>query len=209
MADICISLAYLGPIAYYNAILKADTLLLEQYEYYEKQSYRNRCNIAGPNGKLSLSIPVEKTSGDKTLTRDIRISEHGEWQMQHWKSIESSYNSTPFFEYYRDDLVGFYHKKWNFLWDFNLEIQSTIFELLEFKPNIKLTSEYKVELDANYLDLRQTIHPKKENLKHSNIPYYQVFEQRYGFQPNLSIIDLLFNMGNESQIIIQQEIIHS
>jgi hypothetical protein len=209
MAEICISLAYLGPIAYYSAIHNADTLLLEHCEYYEKQSYRNRCNIAGPNGVLSLSIPVEKASGDKTLTRDIRISEHGEWQMQHWKSIESAYNSTPFFEYYRDDLVGFYHKKWDFLWDFNFEIQSTILELLELEPNIKLTSDYKVELEENCLDLRQSIHPKKRNQQFSSTAYYQVFEQRYGFQPNLSIIDLLFNMGNESQLIIQQEIIHS
>jgi WbqC-like protein family len=204
MTDICISLAYLGPIAYYNAIQKADTLLLEHCEYYEKQSYRNRCNIAGPNGVLSLSIPVKKTSGDKILTRDLRISEHGDWQMQHWKSIESAYNSTPFFEYYKDDLVGFYHKKWDFLWDFNLEIQSTILELLELKPSIKLTSYYQVELKDNYLDLRQSFHPKRAKQQQSNRPYYQVFEQRYGFQPNLSIIDLLFNMGNESQLTIQQ-----
>ena len=208
MADICISLAYLGPIAYYNAIQKADTLLLEHCDYYEKQSYRNRCNIGGPNGVLSLSIPVEKTIGDKTLTRDLRISQHGDWQMQHWKSIESAYNSTPFFEYYKDDLVRFYQKKWDFLWDYNLEIQSTILELLELEPDIKLTSDYKVELKDKYLDLRQSIHPKQLN-QHSSTPYYQVFEQRHGFQPNLSIIDLLFNMGNESQLIIQKEIIHA
>jgi hypothetical protein len=209
MEEICISMAYLGPIAYYNALEKANTVLLEQYEYYEKQSYRNRCNIAGPNGVLSLSIPVQKKTGDKTLIRDIRISEHGEWQMQHWKSIESAYNSTPFFEYYKDDIIGFYHKKWNFLWDFNLEMQATILDLLELEPSIKFTSEYNIKLKDNCLDLRQSFHPKKENLHISNTPYYQIFEQRFGFQPNLSIIDLLFNMGNESQLIIQQEIIHS
>ncbi len=209
MEEICISMVYLGPIAYYNALGKANTVLLEQYEYYEKQSYRNRCNIAGPNGVLSLSIPVEKKTGDKTVIRDIRISEHGEWQMQHWKSIESAYNSTPFFEYYKDDFIGFYHKKWNFLWDFNLELQATILDLLELEPSIKFTSDYNIILKENCLDLRQSFHPKKENLQISNTPYYQVFEQRFGFQPNLSIIDLLFNMGNESQLIIQQEIIHS
>jgi WbqC-like protein family len=203
MVEICLSMAYLGPVEYYQALGRADTILLEQCENYEKQSYRNRCNIAGSNGVLSLSIPVEKASGEKVLTRDIRISEHGDWQLQHWKSIEAAYNSTPFFEYYKDDLVHFYHKKWDFLWDFNLEIQSTILELLELEPTISFSTEYKVNLDENYLDLRQSIHPKKENQQFSNKSYYQVFEQRFGFQPNLSIIDLLFNMGNESQLIIQ------
>jgi hypothetical protein len=202
MAGVCLSMAYLGPVAYYQALGKGDSIVLEQYEYYVKQSYRNRCNIAGPNGVLALTIPIEKNGKEKILVRDIRISEHDDWQIQHWRSIESAYNSTPFFEYYKDDLVHFYRKKWNFLWDFNLEIQSTILNLLELQPNIGFTDEYKVKLDENYLDLRQSIHPKIENQLFSNNSYYQVFEQRFGFQPNLSIIDLLFNMGNESQLLI-------
>jgi WbqC-like protein family len=202
MVEICLSMAYLGSVEYYQALGRADTILFEQCENYEKQSYRNRCNIAGSNGVLSLSIPVEKASGEKVLSRDIRISEHGDWQLQHWKSIEAAYNSTPFFEYYKDDLQPFYNKKWDFLWDFNLEIQTKILELLELQATIKFTSEYKANLDGNYLDLRHSIHPKKEIQHFSNKSYYQVFEQRFGFQPNLSIIDLLFNMGNEAQLII-------
>jgi len=174
---------------------------MENCEYYEKQSYRNRCNIAAANGKMALSIPVEKSTAEKMLTRDVRISDHNDWQVQHWRSIESAYNSTPFFEYYKDDLLPFYERKWTFLWDFNFEIQTKILELLDMQPEIRLTTEYKIHLENDVLDLRNSIHPKKENTIRCK-PYYQVFDQRFGFQSNLSIIDLLFNMGNESQLII-------
>lgn len=202
MSVVCLSTAYLAPVEYYAAVANGDAVLLEHCESYEKQSYRNRCYIAAANGKMALSIPVEKSSADKTLTRDIRISEHNDWQVQHWRSIESAYNSTPFFEYYKDDLLPFYEKKWDFLWDFNFEIQNKVFELLDMQPNILYTEEYKTNLENSCLDFRTSIHPKKENALVKNTPYYQVFEQRFGFQPNLSIIDLLFNMGNESQLII-------
>ena len=196
MVKICLTTAYLAPVAYYFAMTKTE-VLLEYFEYYEKQSYRNRCNISAANGKMALSIPVEKSTVEKMLTRDVRISDHNDWQIQHWRSIESAYNSTPFFEYYEDDLLPFYEKKWTFLWDFNLEIQSKIVELLDIQPKIQLTTEYKIHLENEVLDLRNSIHPKKEDTFISK-PYYQVFDQRFCFQPNLSIIDLLFNMGNES-----------
>lgn len=202
MSEVCLSTAYLAPIEYYIVMSVADAVFLEHCESYEKQSYRNRCYIAAANGKMALSIPVEKSSGDKILTRDIRISDHNDWQVQHWRSIESAYNSTPFFEFYKDDLVPFYEKKWDFLWDFNLEIQATVLELLDMQPNIKFTEEYKTDTEKNCLNFRTSIHPKKENKLTSNTPYYQVFEQRFDFIPNLSIIDLLFNMGNEAQLTI-------
>lgn len=200
--SIILSSAYLAPVEYYSALAKAETIFLEHYDSYVKQTYRNRCNIAAANGVLSLTIPVEKSGGEKVLTRDIRISQHNEWQIHHWKSIESAYNSTPFFEYYKDDLFPFYEKKWNFLWDFNFEIQAKVLELLEINPKIQLTENYKTEWDESVIDLRDKIHPKKEKQHSDSKPYYQVFDQRFGFQPNLSIIDLLFNMGNEAQLII-------
>jgi len=195
---VCLSAAYLAPVEYYKALAKAEIVYLEQCDFYVKQTYRNRCHIAAANGVLALSIPVEKTSSEKLLTRDIRISEHNDWQVNHWRSIESAYNSTPFFEYYKDDLLPFYEKKWTFLWDFNLEIQTKILELTGLNPIISLTESYKANLDEGILDLRESIHPKKNDLLDCCKPYYQVFEQRFGFQSNLSIIDLLFNMGNES-----------
>jgi len=198
MTKIVLSSAYLAPVEYYSAMAKADAVYLESCDYYLKQTYRNRCNIAAANGSLTLSIPVEKGVSDKVLIRDVRISQHNDWQIHHWRSIESAYNSTPFFEYYKDDLVPFYEKKWDFLWDFNSEIQAKILELLNLKPVIQPTMEFELKMDEEILDLREVIHPKKENKFVNCSPYYQVFEQRFGFQPNLSIIDLLFNMGNES-----------
>jgi len=200
MAEIVLSTAYLAPVGYYSEIVKAKTVWIESCDYYQKQSYRNRCLIAAANGAMSLSIPVEKSGSEKMVIRDVRISEHNDWQIQHWRSIESAYNSTPFFEYYKDDLIPFYEKKWTYLFDFNLEIQVKMLELLDIHTEIQLTTEYKQKLDDSFLDLRETIHPKKENQQIINGFYYQVFDQRFGFQPNLSIIDLLFNMGNESII---------
>ena len=202
MENICLTSAYLAPVEYYSAMAKADIVFLEHCEFYEKQSYRNRCNIAGANGPLALTIPVEKSKGSRMLTRDVRISEHSDWQLQHWRSIESAYNSTPFFEYYKDDLIPFYEKNWTFLWDFNTEIQTKMLELLDLQVDVQLTKEYKVDFDENVQDVRNTIHPKKETEVGSFKTYYQVFEQRFGFIPNLSSIDLLFNMGNESILIL-------
>jgi len=202
MENICLTSAYLAPVEYYSALAKADAVFLEHCEFYEKQSYRNRCNIAGANGQLALTIPVEKSKGSRMLTRDVRISEHSDWQLQHWRSIESAYNSTPFFEYYKDDLIPFYEKNWIFLWDFNTEIQTKMLELLDLQIDIQLTKEYKVDFDENVLDARNSIHPKKETDIGSFKTYYQVFEQRFGFIPNLSSIDLLFNMGNESILVL-------
>jgi uncharacterized 2Fe-2S/4Fe-4S cluster protein (DUF4445 family) len=198
MSEIVLSTAYLAPVEFYSEIAKAKIVFIENCEYYQKQTYRNRCQIASANGPIALSIPVEKAETVKVLTRDVRISQHMNWQVNHWRSIESAYNSTPFFEYYKDDLFPFYEKKWTFLFDFNLEIQSKIFELLNVKNEIQLTTEYNKCLNENILDLRESIHPKKENKFVNCTPYYQVFEQKFGFQSNLSIIDLLFNMGNES-----------
>ena len=199
---VCLTSAYLAPVEYYVALANAETVFLEQFDSYEKQTYRNRCNIQTANGVIALTIPVEKPSGLKVLTRDIRISGHNDWQIQHWRSIESAYNSTPFFEYYKDDFQPMYEKKWDFLWDFNLELQAKVLELLDLQPELKFTESYQMHLNESIVDLRDKIHPKKQCFVGSLKPYYQVFEQRFGFQENLSIIDLLFNMGNESQLII-------
>jgi hypothetical protein len=204
MKSVCLSSAYLAPVEYYAALANAEIVYLEHCDYYVKQTYRNRCHIAAANGVMALSIPVNKSSGEKTLMRDVRISDHGDWQLQHWRSIESAYNSTPFFEYYKDDLFPFFEKKWTFLFDYNLEIQTKVLELFDIQPIIKYSTMYQQEPDAETVDLRESIHPKKENQLFETKPYYQVFEQRFGFQPNLSIIDLLFNMGNESILTLMK-----
>ncbi|MEA4976786.1 MAG: WbqC family protein [Paludibacter sp.] len=202
----CLSTAYLAPVEYYKLLANAEEVLLEQHESYVKQSYRNRCVIATANGLMDLTIPVEKFEKSKTRIRDIRISYHGNWQLQHWRSIESAYNSSPFFEYYADDLIGFYEKKWNFLWDYNIEIQQKMLELVDVQPIISLTDGYLKELPEDTHDLRTAIHPKKEAILGHHKSYYQVFAPKLGFQPNLSVLDLLLNMGNEAVFILKNKL---
>lgn len=199
--SILLSAAYLAPVEYYTILANSKEILLEGHEYYQKQTYRSRCKISTANGTMDLSIPVDKSG--KKLIRDIRISAHNDWQTHHWRSIESAYSSSPFFEYYSDDIQPFFEKKWVFLWDFNLEIQQVICNLLEINPKIAITDTYKMSA-TGILDLRDRIHPKKNSLIEIG-PYYQVFEQKYGFIANLSILDLLFNMGNEAQLIIKNQ----
>ena len=140
--------------------------------------------------------------------RDIRISDHGNWRHLHWNAIESAYNHTPFFEYYKDDFRPFYEKRYEFLADFNEELCHLICSLIDIQPVMKRTSEYKTEFAPGETDFRERIHPKKdfrlEDPDFSPQPYYQVFQERHGFLPNLSIIDLLFNMGPESLLVLQQ-----
>jgi WbqC-like protein family. len=210
--DIYLTSAYLAPVQYYTKYISADRIFIEQCENYQKQSYRNRCHIVSANGMIPLSIPVEHSSKEKVLTKDIRIALHGKWQHVHWNAIVSAYNSTPFFEYYQDDFYSFYHKEYSFLFDFNQELNNLILELLDIDlPQMIYTEEYKPDVDIVGLDFRNSIHPKKEwgdyDKEFIPHPYYQVFDQKFGFIPNISIIDLLFNMGNESQIILSSSLL--
>lgn len=193
-----LSSAYMAPVVYYDLMCSMPEVIIEKHDHYVKQTYRNRCCIASANGIQSLTIPILKTDSAKTLTRDIRIAEQANWRHLHWIAITSAYNSTPFFEYYADDFRPFYEKKYDFLFDFNEELRLVICRLLDIDPPVSFSSTYKTEMSASEVDYREAIHPKKTIDSHLFRPYYQVFESKYGFQPNLSIIDLLFNMGPEA-----------
>ncbi|MDR2086925.1 MAG: WbqC family protein [Dysgonamonadaceae bacterium] len=196
-----LSTAYLAPVEYYRQMHNSNRTIIEKQDNYMKQTYRNRCIIASANGLQTLSIPVVKPDSPKCPTRDIRIAEHGEWRHLHWNAIVSAYNSTPFFEYYADDFRPFYEKPQGFLFDFNESLRELICSLLDISPVVSYSDEYVVP-SAGDTDLREAIHPKKENVNRDFKPYYQVFENKYGFQANLSIIDLLFNMGPESALYL-------
>ena len=172
---------YLAPISYYQALYHADQAQIEVCDHYVKQTFRNRCRIDSPQGPLSLSIPVVKAE-PKTLVRDIRISDHGNWRHQHWNALVSSYHQSPFFEYYADDFAPFYEKKWEFLADFNEDLLQMICSQIDFCPHLSRTVSYQdAEMPSSTIK-----------------PYYQVFSGRHGFLTDLSIVDLLFNMGPES-----------
>lgn len=198
---IILSSLYLAPVAYYAALFHADKALIEVHDSYRKQSYRNRCVIAGANGPLSLSIPVEKSEKGKSRMKDIRIAEHGDWQHLHWNAIVSAYNSTPFFQYFEEDFRPFYEKKFTFLHDFNEQLRQLICKSLSMETPVEYTPEFIREPGYKTIDLRESIDPKKPSGVEI-LPYYQVFAEKLGFIPHLSIIDLLFNLGNETRLYL-------
>lgn len=193
--------SYLAPISYYRQLYNKP-VIIEGWCNYQKQSYRNRCRIATEAGVMTLSIPIEKPSG-KVLTRDVQISMHNNWQHLHWTAIASAYQSSPYFEYYEDDLRQFYTRsKYKFLYDFNIELQNKICKLLDITPQVEFSNSYINPTDED-VDLRELIHPKRESVESDKLlPYYQVFADRHAFIPDLSIVDLLFNMGPESLFLL-------
>ena len=199
--------AYLAPVEYYSKLFHYEKVIIEACDNYIKQTYRNRCFIGAANVRQSLSIPIIKNDGEKCLTKDIRISDHGNWRHQHWYAIYSTYNNTPFFEFYEDDLKPFFDRKFEFLFDFNEQLRELICSLIGFTPNIEYSKEYFPTEEIDGRDFRDIIHPKKDykllDPDFIDIPYYQLFEQKWGFRPNLSIIDLLFNMGPESLLVLR------
>lgn len=202
-----LSTAYFAPIQWYQKLLHYDLCFLEQHDHFVKQTYRNRCIIAAESGPLSLSLPVGGTGGEKIETRDLRISDHGNWRRNHWNAISSAYGESPFFEFYADDLRPFFEKRWDYLFDFNLAITLKMCELLGFEPKIKATDHYLTpdETEADGIDdFREVIRPKHPLPDAGFQPkrYYQVFEQRQGFLPNLSILDLLCNEGPEGILFL-------
>lgn len=202
--------AYLAPVQYYCKLLAYDRIVVEQHDHYQKQTYRNRCTIAAPGGPLALTVPIVKPDTPKCPMRDIRISDHGNWRHLHWNALESAYNHTPFFEYYKDDFRPFYERRYEFLADFNEALCRLVCSLIDLHPRMERSTHYE-GAPAGADDFRELIHPKRgcqtADPAFRPVPYYQVFQERLGFLPNLSIVDLLFNMGPESLLVLQQCVI--
>ena len=218
-----LSTTYFGPIQWYQKLNRYDHCVIEQFDNFQKQTYRNRCRIATANGSQVLTVPVERTEG-KCLMRDVRISDHGAWRHLHWNALQSAYGESPFFEFYADDLHPFFERRWTFLLDFNMDITNKLCELLDIHPRLSLTTNYIPSMSGEeeksfgkeektlgedeksleemepFIDFREAIHPKHPlpDADFAPRPYYQQHAPRHGFQPNLSILDLLFNEGNEA-----------
>lgn len=175
-------LCYLAPVSHYRAYHRADAVQLEVCDHFSKQTLRNRCMIDSPSGPLALVVPVVRCEGKQAM-HDVRISEHGNWRHRHWVALESSYRQSPFFEYYADDFAPFYEKKWNFLADFNEDLMMLVATLLDIQKPTSRTTAYEGALLPTRCE--------------EPAPYYQVFAPRHGFLADLSIVDLLFNMGPE------------
>lgn len=199
MTTAILSAAYFGPVQWYQKLNRYDRCLIECHDHYIKQTYRNRCTIATTQGMQTLSVPIERYDGLKCAMRDIRVSDHGNWRHLHWNALMSAYGESPFFEYYADDIRPFFEKRWEFLFDFNMEITFKMCELIDIRPTISTTDTYVADT-AGMHDFRDAIRPKHPLLDEQFVPtpYYQVYRQKHGFLPNLSVLDLLFNEGNEA-----------
>ncbi|MBO7230647.1 MAG: WbqC family protein [Bacteroidaceae bacterium] len=193
---------YLAPIPLYAQLYKCKALVINSDEPFVKQTYRNRAVIATENGTQNLTIPVIHDGG-RIAMRDVRISEHGNWRHQHWNAMVSAYRKSPFFDYYADDFAHFYEERDGFLMDFNLRLHQVISELLGLDREVRIIDNSNKA--TGFIDLRHIAEPKAlaDMEGYTPQPYYQVFAQRNGFIPNLSILDLLFNMGPEGLIVLR------
>ena len=203
--DALICTAYLPPISFFRLAKTHKSILLEAHETYTKQTYRNRCEIMTGNGVLSLTIPVTKPQGNRTLTKDIRIDNSVKWAKEHQRAIESAYRTSPFYEFLSDYFTPYYEEKWDFLWDYNLSIIETVIHILDIDLTIKETQSYQKNV-LGMADYRNTISPKKKVTLNSisiELPkYHQVFAHRFGFAPDLLILDLLCSCGMESVLYL-------
>jgi hypothetical protein len=190
-------LFYLPPTGYFSALKNHDfSFTLEKHEHFPKQTFRNRASIASPDGILDLTVPVVKGSKVHTAFKDVKISYDLKWQRLHWLSLQNCYRSSAYFEFYEDGIATFYEKKFDYLFDYNLELLTWVFKQLKLEPNLSFTTEYK-EVAAE-LDYRNRF-SKKEIYELERKSYFQVFSDRNSFIPNLSILDLLFNQGPQAK----------
>jgi hypothetical protein len=191
--------SYWPNLHYFFYVLNASIINIEQFDNYSKQSYRNRTQILSANGILNLSIPIKKNKSEKVIN-SIEISYKEDWQKNHWRAITSAYKNSPYFDFFEEDLKVFYSNKYNLLIDYNTDQLKFIIKVLKQKKNIQLTKQYESNPDS-VIDLRTIIHPKQSYLSDKLLAnkldqsYYQTFENKISFTPNLSILDLLFNKG--------------
>jgi hypothetical protein len=197
MGTVVLSTAYLPPVEYFVCLKRAEQVFIEGKETYTKQTYRNRCIIAGPNGTQALTIPIMHMKVSNMQIRDVQVDYSMRWQMNHWRSIEAAYNKSPFFSFYRDEFEPFYFLRHKFLFDLNSDLLALCMKLVSLSTPIGFTESFKKKY-TNEDDLRTVITPKNPAPRMEFPRYPQVFEPLLGYTANLSIIDLLFNRGPDS-----------
>lgn len=189
---------YFPPIYFYKTLISVNILNIEQYEHYQKVSYRNRCYVAGPNGVILLSVPLTKGKNQRTIMKDVRISNEEKWQALHWKTLTSAYRRSPWFEYFEEDLQVLYSRNFSFLLDWNMACLEWANKAVGIERPVSLTESFRKTYDpaSGVLDQRDVMIPGKCQ---ADLPQYtQVFGERTGFMPDLSILDLLFCEGKRA-----------
>ena len=208
---VVLSTAYFAPVAYYALLFHEKEVVIEAHENYNKQSYRNRMFIGTNQGPLALSVNVEKGYETKCPIQEVKLSSHGDWLHQHEIALMSNYGSSPFYEYYIDDILEVLRGEEKTLFGLNEKLRERICELIGLSVKIQYSENYLENGSVNLRDLRNNLHPKKEILQavpeFVAKPYYQVAGQKQPFMPNLSILDLLFNLGPESILVLRDSIV--
>lgn len=205
MERILLHPSYFGPVSQYVAIAKARQVVFENEDNYQKQTYRNRMYIYGANGKLLLNIPIKHT-GDKSQHqkyKEVRIENDFNWQKQHWKSLQTVYRTSPFFEFYEDEFHPLYHEKFDFLLDFNYRCTELAFECLQLEVETIKTFEFILNPN-NITDARYLVEAKGQK-RQAFEPYTQVFDTKFGYLNDLSIVDLIFNEGPNALNYLQSQ----
>lgn len=202
--------AYFGPVSQYAVITQYEKIVLENFDSYQKQTYRNRMYIYDANGKLLLNIPIKhkssltgKASDGNQLYKDVLIDNSFEWQKQHWRALKASYQTSPFFEFYEDDIIYLYENQFSHLMDFNLKCQSFVFDAIGIEAEIIQTDEYFRNPTA--MDNGRHLISAKKDFNFLSERYQQVFEPKHGFLNNLSILDLIFNLGPQSLDFLENQ----
>lgn len=201
-----IELHHLPCIAYFSALADCQEIVVEKYEHYVKQTYRNRCLIRGAHQVETLVVPVKSCRDAREVTA-VRIAQDQKWLNHHWRTIQSAYGKAPFFEYYAPELHDIFYRKHIFLYDLNLDIMTLCLKWLKSEAAVRETDSYEKKAPAGVLDVRGAINPKKEdgcNKFYKSIEYPQVFGSK--FVPNLSLIDLVFNQGPGSRAIVKASV---
>jgi hypothetical protein len=182
--------AYFPPISWFSRLWSQAAVALEACENYQKGSVRNRCHIAGPNGEQMLSVPLVKGKHQRTPIREVRIAYDEPWQRQHWRSIRTAYGNAPFFEHYADGLAPFFERRYPFLFDLNLEVVQFFIQKTGWRGEVLFSEKYAPQLLGSW------------ELPRSSTRYPQVFEEKHGFLPDLSMLDLLLCCGKQAAEIL-------
>ncbi len=193
---------YYPNLAHFTAMLKADTVFFEVCDNYQKQTFRNRTEIYGANGKLALTVPVSYSQKNRQLYKDVRIANENKWQQQHLKSLQSAYSMSPFFEYYIDDLMPLLEKQFDYILDFNLNCFDVLKDCIQLGITEYNTGVFEKEPE-NRTDFRSLVNRNYE--VNSFRPYTQVFTEKHSFISNLSILDLLFNEGPNAELYLKKQ----
>lgn len=194
---------YFPSIAQCVAMVQAKKVIFEVCDNYQKQTYRNRMNLYGAQGRLPLTVPVIYSQKNRQLYKDIPISNDEKWQDIHWKSIQSAYSSSPFFEFYEHDLAPIFNEEATQLMDFNFRCLNTVLECLQHELKFETSNEFELN-PINKTDYRYLVDHRKEIEQQLN-PYVQVFDDKHGFIPNLSILDLIFNEGPNALLYLEKQ----